>query len=119
VGCKQLFSLLGLTIEISGTVTLDSSISPGHQVWVGLLKSAPFQAPSIPSTWAKSKHIFITPGMSTSYTFSEVDPGKYIVAAFYDVNDNAVFDQGEPSGGYSAPNGISLYDFSETSQANK
>ena len=119
-GCKELTDLLGPgTIEVSGTVTLDQSIAAGHGVWVGLLKSAPFQAPSTVTSWEKYQQISIAPGTSASYTFTEVQPGKYIVGAFYDVNDNGTYDQGEPSGGYPAPNGSPVYDFASSfSQAN-
>jgi hypothetical protein len=43
----------------------------------------------------------------------------YVVGAFYDLNDNGIYDQNEPFGGYPAPNGAPLFNFTaDFSQAN-
>jgi hypothetical protein len=114
-GCDIFNKAVGLdqTIAIGGTLSLDSTVKGNHGVWVGLLKSAPFSAPSNVSTWYKYQQLTITSGQSTSYSFSSVDPGKYIVVAFYDVNNDAIYNAGEPSGGYPAPNGNPLFNFTE------
>jgi hypothetical protein len=99
-------------ITISGTVSLSQTVSPGHYVWIGLLKSSPISAPSSVLTWVKYQQVAIAPGAMSSYSFSNVTPDKYVVGAFYDLNDNAVYDANEPVGGYPAPNGFPLFDFS-------
>ena len=117
-GCPDLLKQIAeivttpTTIEISGTVSLSQNVTAGHFVWIGLLKTAPISAPSSVTTWVKYRQLTIAPGASTIYSFSDVEAGKYVVVAFYDLNDNASYEATEPFGGFPAPNGYPLYDFS-------
>ncbi len=112
LGCNAVQEILGTQISISGSVLLDSEVkSVGKTLYVGLTGNT-FAAPSSVGSWDKYEPLTILPGGSGTFSFSQVTPGKYIVAAFYDLDDDATYDQGEPSGSYPS-NGTLRYDFTE------
>jgi len=111
--CDLLFqkanSLLQTNVTISGVVSLPQSVAPGKYVYVGVIDSAPL-APSMVTAWTKYMQLSIAPGASSPFSL-EVPSGKHVVCAFYDIDGDYTYDLGEPSGGYPAPTGFPLYDF--------
>lgn len=104
--CDIIFELLGMgeeeTITISGTITMDSSVTQQGQVRVGLLDYVP---PSGVTSYSyalvgSSNPQTLSYNAQLLYQFTGVPMGSYLVGAWVDVNSNGLFDSGEAGGSY-------------------